>query len=128
MQISLNFSGVKPMTDPKIYLAVDNCFASKRWTKPAEWMELLGRMGIACVEASADNECDPLYMDKEYIYQPSFWLGPLSAYVLFEHMIQEPLEKQAAYVEQIMVEMESYPQMFAKQSDDDTYRFPAPAR
>lgn len=285
------------MTDPKIYLAVDNCFASKRWTRPEEWMELLGKMGIACVEASADNECDPLYMDREYMerwvrevnhesrksgvrvvnlysghgtyttlglahhdiavrdriqqewikpmadiaaklgaglgfychafsdsvlqrpeayketeadlyarlagiaqycralgvrtpgveqmytphqipwtiegskrllkevfrlsqcpfyltldtghqsgqskflrpdkqkieemakkfreegYQPSFWLGPLSAYVLFEHMIQEPLDKQAAYVEQIMVEMESYPHMFAKQSDDDTYRW-----
>ncbi|MDB4866730.1 MAG: hypothetical protein JWR03_1063 [Cohnella sp.] len=55
------------MTDPKVYLAVDNCFASKRWTRPAEWMELIGKMGVTCVEASADNECDPLYMDREYM-------------------------------------------------------------
>ncbi|WP_239616067.1 sugar phosphate isomerase/epimerase [Cohnella mopanensis] len=53
--------------DPKLYLAVDNCFASKRWTKPAEWMTLLQSMGISHVEASADNECDPLYMSKEYL-------------------------------------------------------------
>ncbi|BBH19033.1 hypothetical protein Back11_03780 [Paenibacillus baekrokdamisoli] len=285
------------MTDPKIYLAVDNCFASKRWTRPAEWMDLLGRMGITCVEASADNECDPIYMDRNYMdrwvqevktesqksgvrvvnlysghgtyatlglahhdlavrdriqhewlkpmvdiaaqlgaglgfychafsdsvlqrpqsynerevdlyvrladiakysrdlgvrtpgveqmytphqipwtiegskrllkevfrlsqspfyltldtghqsgqskflrpdeqtieemakyfredgYQPSFWLGPLSAYELFQQMIQEPFEKQAAYVEQIIWEMKSYPHLFAKQSDGDTYRW-----
>jgi D-erythrulose 1-phosphate 3-epimerase len=285
------------MTDPKIYLAVDNCFASKRWTRPAEWMELLGRMGITCVEASADNECDPLYMDREYLerwvqevksesrksgvrvvnlysghgtyttlglahhdiavrnriqhewlkpmadiaaklgaglgfychafsdsvlqnpqayneteadlyarladiakysrdvgvrtpgveqmytphqipwtiegskrllkevfrfsqspfyltldtghqsgqskflrpdarqigemaarfrkdgYQPSFWLGPISAYELFQQMIHEPFEKQAAYIEQIISEMELYPYLFAKQSDGDTYRW-----
>jgi D-erythrulose 1-phosphate 3-epimerase len=55
------------MTDPRIYLAVDNCFASKRWTRPAEWMDLLADMGVSCVEASADNECDPLYMGREYM-------------------------------------------------------------
>jgi sugar phosphate isomerase/epimerase len=54
-------------TDPKIYLAVDNCFATKRWTKPAEWMNLLKSMGVCYVEASADNECDPLYMSQEYM-------------------------------------------------------------
>jgi sugar phosphate isomerase/epimerase len=54
-------------TDPKLYLAVDNCFASKRWTKPAEWMHMLKSMGIRFVEASADNECDPLYMGEEYM-------------------------------------------------------------
>jgi hypothetical protein len=53
--------------DPKFYLVVDNCFASKRWTKPAEWMSLLQSMGISYVEASADNECDPLYMSKRYL-------------------------------------------------------------
>ena len=54
-------------TDPRLYLAVDNCFASKRWTKPAEWMHMLKSMGIRFVEASADNECDPLYMSEEYM-------------------------------------------------------------
>lgn len=57
---------------PKIYLAVDNCFASKRWTQPIEWMELLKQMGIYYVEASADNECDPLYTPQEYI---EYWIN-----------------------------------------------------
>lgn len=41
---------------PRIHLAVDNCFASKRWTKPAEWMQIAYDAGITCIEASADNE------------------------------------------------------------------------
>jgi hypothetical protein len=55
------------MTDPKIFLAVDNCVFSKRWTRPAEWMNLLSAMGVYYVEASADNECDPLYMGMDYM-------------------------------------------------------------
>ncbi|MBP1965691.1 TIM barrel protein [Paenibacillus aceris] len=55
------------MIDPKIFLAVDNCVLSKRWTRPAEWMNLLKSMGVYFVEASADNECDPLYMGREYM-------------------------------------------------------------
>lgn len=54
------------MTDPKIYLAIDNCFASKRWTRPADWAALIADIGISYVECSADTECDPLYMGKEY--------------------------------------------------------------
>ncbi len=46
---------------PRIHLAVDNCFASKRWTEPIEWMAIARDGGIACIEASADNEIDPLY-------------------------------------------------------------------
>lgn len=53
--------------DPKISLAIDNCFASKRWTRPKDWMPLIMDMGIYQVEASADTECDPLYMGDEYI-------------------------------------------------------------
>lgn len=53
--------------DPKISLAIDNCFASKRWTRPGDWMPLIAEMGITQVEASADTECDPLYMGEEYI-------------------------------------------------------------
>ncbi|MBQ7161286.1 MAG: sugar phosphate isomerase/epimerase [Clostridia bacterium] len=55
------------MTDPKIYLAVDNCFASKRWTEPAEWMDVIKSLGLYYVEASADTECDPLYMGEDYM-------------------------------------------------------------
>ncbi len=47
--------------DPIITLAVDNCFASKRWIEPAEWMQIAADAGIRAVEASADTECDPLY-------------------------------------------------------------------
>ena len=52
---------------PEIYLAIDNCFASKRWTKPLEWMEVIKDLGVWFVEASADNECDPLYTSIEYL-------------------------------------------------------------
>lgn len=55
------------MTDPKIYLAVDNCFASKRWTAPKEWMDVISALGLYWVEASADTECDPLYMGADYM-------------------------------------------------------------
>lgn len=51
---------------PKIYLAIDNCFASKRWTNPKDWMRLIADMGINHVETSADNEIDPLYSTNNY--------------------------------------------------------------
>lgn len=46
---------------PRIYLALDNCFASKRWAAPLEWMQIARDCDIHYIEASADNECDPLY-------------------------------------------------------------------
>lgn len=52
--------------DPKIYFAIDNCFASKRWTLPESWASLIADLGIYYVECSADTECDPLYMGEEY--------------------------------------------------------------
>jgi hypothetical protein len=55
------------MISPRIHLAVDNCFASKRWTRPADWARIIKDWGIRYVEASADNECDPLYADPEYL-------------------------------------------------------------
>ncbi len=64
------------MNDPKIYLAVDNCFASKRWTKPSEWARMVRDMGLSWVEASADNECDALYTTPEYLKD---WLGDVKA-------------------------------------------------
>ena len=55
------------MKDPKLYLAIDNCFASKRWCTPEEWCAVVERLGLSCIEASADNECDPLYCGEEYL-------------------------------------------------------------
>lgn len=46
---------------PKINLAIDNCFAYKRWTEPREWIQIIKDTGINFIEASADNEFDPLY-------------------------------------------------------------------
>jgi sugar phosphate isomerase/epimerase len=55
------------MTGPRIHLAIDNCFASKRWTRPADWASIIKEVGIRYIEASADNECDPLYADPGYL-------------------------------------------------------------
>ncbi len=52
---------------PRLYLAVDNCFASKRWTKPDEWVEIVKDAGANYIEASADNECDPLYTPQDVL-------------------------------------------------------------
>jgi D-erythrulose 1-phosphate 3-epimerase len=52
---------------PRIHLAIDNCFAAKRWTRPAEWMEIIGELGLKYIEASTDTECDPMYMDSGYL-------------------------------------------------------------
>ncbi len=52
---------------PKIYLAIDNCFASKRWTAPEDWARVIKDLGVNYVEASADTELDPLYMGREYL-------------------------------------------------------------
>ncbi|MCE5328027.1 MAG: sugar phosphate isomerase/epimerase [Planctomycetaceae bacterium] len=52
---------------PRVHLVIDNCFASKRWTQPAEWAALVADLGVSLVEASADNECDPLYSDAGYL-------------------------------------------------------------
>jgi sugar phosphate isomerase/epimerase len=48
-------------------LAIDNCFASKRWTKPEEWSRIIADLGITYIEASADTELDPLFMGPEYL-------------------------------------------------------------
>lgn len=52
---------------PRIHLAIDNCFASKRWTRPDEWIREVADIGITAIEASADNELDPLYLGSDYI-------------------------------------------------------------
>ncbi len=55
------------MKYPKIYLAIDNCFAFKRWTKPQEWAGVIKEIGVNHIEASADTELDPLYMGSDYL-------------------------------------------------------------
>lgn len=60
------------MRYPKIYLTIDNCFASKRYTHPSEWARVIRDLGLTYVEASADNECDPMYMGGEYL---KWWSG-----------------------------------------------------
>ncbi|MFA5814559.1 MAG: hypothetical protein WC865_02950 [Bacteroidales bacterium] len=52
---------------PEIYLAIDNCFASKRFTEPEDWLNLITDLGVFYIEASADTECDPLYMGRDYL-------------------------------------------------------------
>ncbi len=59
--------GAGAMTGPRVYLAIDNWFASKRWTRPKEWTELITSLGVQCIEASADTECDPLYTTSDYL-------------------------------------------------------------
>lgn len=54
------------MNYPNIYLVLDNCFAIKRWVSPAEWMGLCKELGVNYVQASTDNEIDPLYCPKDY--------------------------------------------------------------
>lgn len=55
------------MTQPRIYLAIDNCFASKRWCEPAAWMDVVKELGVAYVEASADNEIDPYFATPAFL-------------------------------------------------------------
>lgn len=55
------------MIDPKVYLAIDNCYAYKRWTEPRDWMRTSLDCGYRYIEASADTEADPLYMGPAYM-------------------------------------------------------------
>ena len=55
------------MMYPKIYLAIDNCFASKRWTDPHDWARVIRDLGLTYVEASADNEIDPFYSTRDFL-------------------------------------------------------------
>jgi sugar phosphate isomerase/epimerase len=52
---------------PRIFLAIDNCFAYKRWTAPSEWMSIARDLGVQCVEASADTDADPLYSGQAHM-------------------------------------------------------------
>lgn len=59
-------------TYPRIYLTWDNVAFYKRWCEPDEWAEKIAELGIHCVEASADNEHDPLFMGPDYFHA---WIG-----------------------------------------------------
>jgi hypothetical protein len=50
----------------RLFLALDNCYASKRWCSVGEWMRVVKDLGVDRVEASADNEIDPLYTTAAY--------------------------------------------------------------
>jgi hypothetical protein len=56
---------------PRVHLAIDNCFAIKRWPRPHEWARVIKEDigGIFCVEASTDLEIDPQFCNREYINQ-----------------------------------------------------------
>jgi sugar phosphate isomerase/epimerase len=53
--------------DPQVYLAIDTCFAKKRWPMPEDWAPIVAAMGVAYVELSADTEADPMYHGAEYL-------------------------------------------------------------
>ena len=55
------------MSSPRVYLACDNCFAVKRWIKPSQWVPLIKELGFSSIEASTDNEFDPLFSTSSYM-------------------------------------------------------------
>ena len=61
---------------PRIYLALDNCLLYKRYTSPDAWAEAIRGLGIRYIEASADNELDPLYMGEAYLAD---WVNAVKA-------------------------------------------------
>ena len=52
--------------DPRIYIGIDNCFAIKRWTEPADWMRVVRELGMKYVEVVPDLEADPLLTPDDY--------------------------------------------------------------
>lgn len=65
------------MKYPKIYLALDNCFAIKRWIEPRDWMKLTSEIGFKYAEASFDNEIDGLFSPEEYMDD---WFAAIDKY------------------------------------------------
>ncbi|MEA5002109.1 MAG: hypothetical protein VB081_01215 [Christensenella sp.] len=55
------------MKYPRIYLVLDNCYAIKRWIKPMDWMEISKEIGFQYMQASTDNEIDPLFATPDYM-------------------------------------------------------------
>lgn len=61
---------------PRIHLLLDSCFGIKRFVRPDEWMRVARDLGFTEIEASTDNECDPLFNPPEYL---SDWLKEVRA-------------------------------------------------
>ncbi|MEI8200389.1 MAG: TIM barrel protein [Eubacteriales bacterium] len=55
------------MKYPRIYLALDNCFAIKRWVEPKLWLKITKELGFNYSEASFDNEIDGLFSPADYM-------------------------------------------------------------
>ena len=49
---------------PRIRLAMDSCVLYKRRTTPGAWAPVIKGLGVNCVEADADTELGPLYMEE----------------------------------------------------------------
>lgn len=62
---------------PKLYLAMDTCFAIKRWIRPSQWMPLIKELGFNSIEASTDNEMDPLFAPVTYMED---WVDEVQEY------------------------------------------------
>ena len=53
---------------PRIFLALDNSFAVKRWTRPKDWLGKVAEIGgISLIEANTDVECDPSFSTARYL-------------------------------------------------------------
>lgn len=54
-------------TSPRVYMVWDNCSVIKRFVKPSEWLEIAKELGFNYVQASTDNEIDPLFSSEDYM-------------------------------------------------------------
>ena len=52
--------------DPRIHIGIDNCFAIKRWTKPADWARVVSELGMKYIEVVPDLEAEPLLTPDDY--------------------------------------------------------------
>ncbi len=52
--------------NPRIHIGIDNCFALKRWTTPAEWARVVRELGMRYIECVPDLEAEPLLTPDDY--------------------------------------------------------------
>lgn len=53
-----------------MFLALDNSFAVKRWTRPKDWLGKVAEIGeISLIEANTDAECDPSFATARYLQE-----------------------------------------------------------
>jgi len=53
--------------DPRIHIGIDNCFALKRWTTPAEWCKVVRELDMQYIEGVPDLEAEPFLMPGDYL-------------------------------------------------------------